>query len=90
MSGENYLHLVTIHPDDVSHITLRNPKHCKKCEPRNCLYVCPSAVFLWDEKQLELQVLWQRCVECGACEPACPENVKFRFPRSGFGVSYLM
>ena len=88
MGGEEYLPLVKITPDDISHITLSNPKHCKACESQACLYVCPSAVFYWDELVETLDILWRRCVECGACQPACPENIEYQNPRGGFGVSY--
>lgn len=89
MTVERYLRLVQILPDQTSHITLKNQKRCKTCDIRACLYVCPSGVFVWDELRETVDVLWHRCVECGACEPACPENVEYRHPRGGYGVRYL-
>jgi ferredoxin like protein len=90
VSGEAYLPFVKITPDDKSHIFVKNQKKCKSCEIKACLYVCPSAVFNWDEMQEKIDILWRRCVECGACEPACPENVEYKHPNGGFGVSYHM
>ena len=90
MGGEEYLPLVKITPDDQSHITLKNQERCKTCELQACLYVCPSAVFFWDDVAKKLDILWHRCVECGACEPACPQNIEYKDPRGGYGVSYYL
>lgn len=89
MGAVVYLPLLKITPDNKSHINIKDAEHCKLCVPKGCLFVCPSAVFVWDEERQRPAVLWQRCLECGACEPTCPENVEYRHPRAGFGVSYF-
>ncbi len=91
MGGAEYLRLVKINPDTVSHINLADEGRCSHCEIKPCLYVCPSEVFLWDEESCRLKIIWERCLECGACEPACPHaNINFHFPRGGYGVTYHM
>ncbi len=90
MGGEDYLQLLKIMPDSKSHIIIKDTERCKLCVPKSCLFVCPSAVFVWDEDKQKPDVLWRRCLECGACEPTCPENVEYGHPRGGFGVSYFM
>ncbi|MBS3899312.1 MAG: 4Fe-4S dicluster domain-containing protein [Dethiobacter sp.] len=90
MGGEDYLQLLKIIPASKSHIIIKDTERCKLCEMRGCLFVCPSAVFSWDEELQKPEVLWRRCLECGACEPACPENVEYGHPRGGFGVAYFL
>ncbi len=90
MGGENYLPLLKIIPDDQSHITIKDAKRCRLCLLKRCLFVCPSAVFVWDEDRQKPDVLWERCLECGVCEPTCPENVEYCQPRGGFGVAYFL
>lgn len=88
MPGEDYLPFVNITVGEFSHIHIRDSHRCTTCEGKPCTYVCPSAVFIWNTEQETLDVLWPRCVECGACEPACPGNIELHHPRGGYGVSY--
>lgn len=88
MAVEDYLPYVHIKPDAASHVRLRDPANYEALAP--LLHVCPSGVFVWDEGAGRMEVLWQRCVECGACEPACPQEVEFTFPRGGYGIKYTV
>ena len=90
MAGEDYLELVTITPGSQSHIRFIDAGRCASCPEKACTYVCPSGVFFWDETKKKLEILWQRCVECEACEPACPDNIRFSYPGGGFGVTYYV
>lgn len=88
MSVEDYLRVVRFNPDKESHIRLVNDNRCLTCSARACLYICPSSVYSWNEREARMEIFWQRCLECGACAVACPRNIEFQFPRGGFGVSY--
>ncbi|MBS4030991.1 MAG: 4Fe-4S ferredoxin [Clostridiales bacterium] len=88
MCGEDYLRFVKIAVDEISHIHIRDSYRCNICDVKPCTYVCPSGVFFWNTEQELLDVMWRRCVECGACEPCCPGNIELHHPRGGFGVSY--
>jgi ferredoxin like protein len=81
------LELAEIVPDKISHIKIKNQALClKKCKNRPCLFICPSLVFRWDEERRRTVVFHERCVECGACAPACPlDNISLGHPRGGFG-----
>lgn len=56
------------------------PQECEK----NCLYVCPSDVFLESGGRIVLNPDGI-CLECGACRLAC-DNVNFNYPPAGRGV----
>jgi ferredoxin like protein len=87
MGGENYLHLVQIIPDSVSHIRLRDRGRCHTCPEKPCRQICPSAVFVCTENG-DVEIIWRRCLECGACEVACPRaNIDFSYPKAGYGVT---
>ena len=77
-------------PGDETHITLGDPAACLECEKKICLTVCPSGVFHWSgDPEKPLDVLYRRCVECGACRLACPRGaVTFAWPEGGRGVAF--
>ncbi|AVX21176.1 MAG: ferredoxin family protein [Bacillota bacterium] len=77
-----------IHPSPVEHISLKNPALCrKKCPEHPCTFICPSGVFHWQGDRIRIEQ--EQCVECGACELACPQgNINWTLPPGGFGVVY--
>lgn len=83
--------LLEFRPDDTwQHVAIADQELCRDCAGRECLLVCPSAVFRWDHNpDHPVLVLYKQCVECGACRLACPRgNVLFAFPRAGHGVVF--
>ena len=44
---------------------------CTSCG--NCVDICPSEVYQWMGKRLEV-VDPEECIECGACEEQCPTH----------------
>jgi ferredoxin like protein len=50
------------------------------------LYVCPAHVYtLNKEGNVELEL--DGCLECGTCRIACVE-LEWHYPRGGYGVQY--
>jgi len=73
--------------DKETHITL-DQKVCHTCKERFCIYACPANLYSLNEKG-ELVVEFAGCLECGTCQIACIYgSVKWKYPRSGFGVQY--
>jgi NAD-dependent dihydropyrimidine dehydrogenase PreA subunit len=48
---------------------------CVGVKDKGCLPVCPCDVIYEGEKQLYIQP--DTCIDCGACEPACPVGAIF-------------
>lgn len=44
--------------------------NCNACRFTDCVEVCPVDCFYGDENMLYIHP--DECIECGACEPACP------------------
>ncbi len=44
--------------------------NCQKCRFTDCVEVCPVDCFYADDKMLYIHP--DECIDCGACEPACP------------------
>ncbi len=89
--SDRLLGLIEFRPDDAwQHVVIAAPEKCRTCQGKNCLRVCPSAVFQWDNiPDHPVLVYYKQCVECGACRLACPAGaVKFAHPRGGYGVVY--
>ena len=81
------LYLLKYEIDKDSHLVLKNPEVCKRCESRPCIHRCPAEVYSWEGDRL--QIAYENCLECGVCKIVCPEcNIAWRYPRGGFGVFF--
>ena len=80
------LQKTTIKIADHSHIKIIDRDVClQKCENKPCTYYCPSRVFYRENKKIK--IIYERCLECGACPWGCPyNNIEWNFPPGGFGV----
>ena len=50
-------------------------ENCDKCRFTDCVEVCPVDCFYADAKMLYIHP--DECIDCGACEPACPVSAIF-------------
>jgi len=48
---------------------------CIKCKFMDCVEVCPVDCFYEGENMLVIHP--DECIDCGACEPACPVQAIF-------------
>ena len=44
--------------------------NCQRCRFTDCVEVCPVDCFYGDAQMLYIHP--DECIDCGACEPACP------------------
>jgi ferredoxin len=45
-------------------------ENCQECRFTDCVEVCPVECFYADDRMLYIHP--EDCIDCGACEPACP------------------
>ena len=45
---------------------------CIKCKLMDCVEVCPVDCFYEGENMLAIKP--EECIDCGVCEPECPED----------------
>jgi ferredoxin like protein len=68
-----------------AHLRVKDMDTCRRCEHRPCVFICPAAVYVWEEDRLLVQ--YRGCLECAACRFVCPhDNIEWNYPRGGFGV----
>ncbi len=74
-------------PGGQRHVRIK-PGAEKSEKLRPALYVCPAGLYSLN-KQGEVEVDPDGCLECGACRIACgPEALEWCYPEGGTGVQY--
>jgi len=74
--------------EDFAHLWIKDSTLCAQCQGQPCLYFCPVGVYQLD-RQGQVMVGYQACVECGSCRVGCPfNNIGWALPRGGYGVAY--
>ncbi len=88
MNIETKLGLDVFKLDTEPHIVI-NQEICQtECQARYCLHICPADLYTLN-KQDEIQVDCEGCLECGTCLIACHhEALTWSYPRASFGVQY--
>ena len=71
----------------ISHIEVDQEKF-KLSRDKTALFLCPAKVYDLKEETGECIVNFENCLECGTCNVACSEYVKWKNPSGVFGVSY--
>ena len=51
-------------------------ENCIKCKYTDCVEVCPVDCFYEGENMLVINP--DECIDCGVCEPECPEEAIFQ------------
>jgi len=86
---EDKLYTTRYKVDKFTHLKIADNTICLKCEGKPCTIFCPAAVYVWDEEEKHIRVVYEGCLECGSCRIGCPyTNITWNFPRGGFGVQY--
>ena len=90
MNLDDKLYLVRYKVDDRTHLRVVDQEICRRSGKEHghvCTHICPAGVYEWTGE--EITVEYERCVECGACRIACPDNnIDWEYPRGGFGIVY--
>lgn len=74
--------------EEESHLWIKDPAVCARCDAKPCLRFCPVGVYQLDRENRTM-VGYQACVECGSCRIGCPfANIGWKLPRGGYGVAY--
>jgi ferredoxin like protein len=87
VSLDDKLALVKRKFDKESHIEV-DQELFKKDPDKVVLFICPAKVYELNEETGECTVNFENCLECGTCQVAAREYVKWDNPQGGFGVCY--
>jgi len=86
---DNKLYMNNYKVDTASHLTIKDPSVCEKCEDKSCTNLCPAHVYEWKDEKIV--VGYEGCLECGACRIVCShDNIDWKFPRGGFGIQFKL
>ena len=85
LSLDDRLYLVTRNLRKKSHIDVDQVKF-KKDPLKAVLFICPAKVYEESEENGECKINFENCLECGTCQVAAREYVKWKNPDSGFGM----
>lgn len=86
---EDRLYLTQRKIDTRNHIKVNQEEFKKAIKEKgfsHLLKVCPAQVYSLDEATGECLVAFENCLECGTCQVACRNEVKWENPNPGFGV----
>lgn len=85
-SIQDKLALIKYNCDSKTHLILDRDK-CAKCKEKTCVFICPAGVYSIDENSDEIIVLYENCLECGACRVACQKNaIDWNYPKAACGI----
>jgi len=61
---------------------------CQSCQSKACVKACPAKVYEWingcENKDGELIVKYENCLECGACRIVCEkQTLGWEYPKRG-------
>jgi len=74
--------------DTEPHIVIQQEICQEQCQIRYCLHICPAELYSLN-KEDQVQVDYEGCLECGTCLIACQhEALTWHYPPAGFGVQY--
>lgn len=90
MNIEDIQQLTQFIIDEQSHIIV-DKEICRSCDHRACVLSCPANCYTWNEETGLLSVVYETCLECGACYVVCDKGaLDWSYPRGGFGVNYRL
>ncbi|HUU29532.1 MAG TPA: 4Fe-4S dicluster domain-containing protein [archaeon] len=89
LSLEDKLGLVKRKIDKNSHIEV-DQELFKNSSDRPILFICPAKVYEENPETGECLVNFENCLECGTCQVAARDCVKWKNPQGGFGVSFSL
>jgi ferredoxin like protein len=90
MNIENLTQLTQFQVDDQPHIAA-NKEICKSCDSHACVAACPANCYTFNEETKLLSVVYETCLECGACHIICDKGaLDWGYPRGGYGVCYRL